>query len=274
MRIVDIRHFASTKENSDDCGEPVPPTASATAKTASTIVDLSKNLHSVDAEIRWCLHMVTCHSSYNSCADLGAMFQVMFPDSEIASQFTQGKTKATNTMLYGIAPEFKKKLIYDINASPFYTVSFDESFNSQMQMSQMDVGVRYWNNRKHIAETRYFDSKFMRRPTADVLLKNLDESILSLNRGQFLQLAMDGPHINGNVLKLLDDKLVSENLSKTVNMGSCAQHVVHGVLKTGTKSSEFDTDKILKSMFWLFESPPVLRDAYLKEGISGKFPLR
>ena len=48
----DIWHFASNKENSDDCGEPVPPNASASAKTASTIVDLSKNLHSMDAEIR------------------------------------------------------------------------------------------------------------------------------------------------------------------------------------------------------------------------------
>ena len=50
-------------------------------------------------------------------------------------------------------------------------------------MSQMDVGVRYWNNRKNIAETRYFDSKFMRQPNAYVLLKNLDESISSVNRG-------------------------------------------------------------------------------------------
>ena len=274
MRIVDIRHFASTKENSDDCGEPVPPTASATAKTASTIVDLSKNLHSVDAEIRWCLHMVTCQSSYNSCADLGAMFQVMFPDSEIASQFTLGKTKARYTMLYRIAPEFKKQLIYDINASPFYIVSFDDSLISQVQMSQMDVGVRYWNNRKNIAETCYFDLKFMRRPNADVLLKNLDESISSLNRGLFLQLAMDGAQVNWNVLKLLDDKLLSENLSKTMNIGSCAQHVVHEALKTGMKSSEFDTDKILKSMFWLFESSPARCDVYLKKGISGKFPLR
>ena len=74
VRSVDIRHFASNKENSDDYGEPVPPTASATAKTASTTVDLSKKLHSVDAEIRWSLRMVNCHSSYNSCADLGAMF--------------------------------------------------------------------------------------------------------------------------------------------------------------------------------------------------------
>ena len=56
-----------------------------------------------------------------------------------------------------------------------------------------------------------------------------------------------------------------------MNIGSCAQHVVHRALKTGVKSSEFDTDKILKSMFWLFETQ---RDVYLKEGISGNFPLR
>ena len=178
------------------------------------------------------------------------------------------------TILYRISPKFKKQLIYGLNASPFYTVTFDESLNSQVQMSQMDVGVRYWNNRKNIAETCYFDLKFMRRPNADVLLKNLDESISSLNRGLFLQLAMDGAQVNWNVLKLLDDKLLSENLSKTMNIGSCAQHVVHEALKTGMKSSEFDTDKILKSMFWLFDSSPAQGDVYLKEGISGKFPLR
>ena len=145
------------------------------------------------------------------------------------------------TILYRIPPKFKKQLIYGLNASPFYTVTFDESLNSQVQMSQMDVGVRYWNNRKNIAETCYFDLKFMRRPNADVLLKNLDESISSLNRGLFLQLAMDGAQVNWNVLKLLDDKLLPENLSKTMNIGSCAQHVVHEALKTGMKSSEFDT---------------------------------
>ena len=56
---------------------------------------------------------------------------------------------------------------------------------------------------------------------------------------------MDGPQVNWNVLKLLDGKLVSENLSKTVNIGSCAQHAIHGALKIGTKSSEFDTDKMV-----------------------------
>ena len=69
VQSVDIRHFASNKENSDDCGEPVPPTASATAETASAIVDLNKNLHRVDAEIPWCLRVINYHSSYNSCAE-------------------------------------------------------------------------------------------------------------------------------------------------------------------------------------------------------------
>ena len=102
--------------------------------------------------------------------NLSAKFQVMFPDSEIASQFTLGKTKARYAILYRIASEFKKQLIYDINASPFYTLSFDESLNFQVQMSQVDVGEWYWNNRKSIAEIRYyFDSKFMRQPNADVL---------------------------------------------------------------------------------------------------------
>ena len=82
--------------------------------------------------------MVNCYSSYNSCADLGAMFQVMFPDSKIVSIYT-GKNKSKIYNALWNCPEFKKQLIYDINASPFYTASFDESLNSQVQMSQMDV---------------------------------------------------------------------------------------------------------------------------------------
>ena len=110
----------------------------------------------MDAEIRWCLFMVNCYSSYNSCADVGAMFQAVFPGNQIASQFTLGKTKARYAILYGIVPQFKKQLICDINAPSFYTVSFDESLHCQLQMSQIDVGVWYWNNRKNIAKTLYF----------------------------------------------------------------------------------------------------------------------
>ena len=44
---------------------------------------------------------------------------------------------------------------------------------------------------------------------------------------------MDEPNINRNVLNILDDKLEPENFPKTLNIGRCAQHTVHGTFKDG-----------------------------------------
>ena len=47
------------------------------------------------------------------------------------------------------------------------------------------------------------------------------------DQAKLLQLAMDKPNVNRNVLNILDDKLESENFPKTLNIGSRAQHTVH-----------------------------------------------
>ena len=61
-------------------------------------------------------------------------------------------------IIYGLAPYFKKKLLKKINFSFFYySVSFDESFNSELQKCQMDINVHYWDTKKNTAVTRYFD---------------------------------------------------------------------------------------------------------------------
>ena len=51
-----------------------------------------------------------------------------------------------------------------------------------MQMRQKDVGVSYWNKKKNIVETRYCDSKFMRRPNAQNLFDNLQESMTDFDK--------------------------------------------------------------------------------------------
>ena len=91
----------------------------------------------------------------------------MFPDSNLAKAFAVGKSKCRYMMLYGIAPEFKQKLIFDINSSPFYSVTFDESMNSELQMCQMNVGIQFWNNNQGLIETSYCDSQFLRHPNAE-----------------------------------------------------------------------------------------------------------
>ena len=46
---------------------------------------------SLKAEILWALKAIMSHYSYKSCEGMSKLFQVMFPDSRIASQFSCGE---------------------------------------------------------------------------------------------------------------------------------------------------------------------------------------
>ena len=206
-----------------------PP--SSTEPTASTTGTLNFESNSLNTEILWCLNMVNQHLGYNWCSHIRELFSAMFPDSEVAQKFSVGKTKIRYTIIYGLAPYFKKELLKKINSSLFYSVSFDESFNSELQKCQMDINVCYWDTKKNIAVTRYFDSAFLDRPNASNLLDSLQESTKPLAGEKSLQLAMDGPNVNWNVLDGLDEQLIENGHTKTINIGSCAQHMVHGALQ-------------------------------------------
>ena len=85
----------------------------------------------------------------------------MFSDSEITEQFILSKTKCGYFINFGIALVFKTNLTKEINMSPFYTFSFDESMNSALHQCQMDVMTRYWKETAGKVEVRYYDSKFL-----------------------------------------------------------------------------------------------------------------
>ena len=158
----------------------------------------------------------------NLFSHVSELFSAMFPDSEVAQKFSMGKTKSRYMVIYGLAPYFKKELLKKINSSLFYSVSFDESFNSELQKCQMDITVHYWDTKKNIAVTRYFESVFLDRPNASNLLDSLQESTKPLQGEKFLQLGMDGPNVNWNVLDGLDEQLIENGHTKTINIGSCA----------------------------------------------------
>ena len=151
-----------------------PP--SSTEPTTSTIGTLNFESNSLNAEILWCLNMVNQHLSYNLCSHISELFSAMFCDSEVAQTFSMGKTKSRYMIICGLAPYFKKELLKKINSSLFYSLSFNESFNSELQKCQIDINVRYWDTKKNIAVTRYFDSAFLDRPNASNLLDSLQES--------------------------------------------------------------------------------------------------
>ena len=110
------------------------------------------------------------------------------------------------------------------------------------------VNTRFQNNETNILETWYFHSQFLERPNADNLFQNITYSTSGLNEANFLQLAMDGPNVNWLALNKLDDMLITNGHEKTVNIGSCAQHKVHGGFQTRTSNTGWNIDKILKAM--------------------------
>ena len=133
------RHFAIIKEQQKYTNANFfePPSSTEPVTLATGTLNFESN--SLNAEILWCLNMVNQHLSYNSCSHVSDLFSAMFPDSEVAQKLSVMKTNSKYMIIYGLAPYFKKKLLKKINFSFFYSVSFDESFNSEPQWILMFV---------------------------------------------------------------------------------------------------------------------------------------
>ena len=106
----------------------------------------------------------------------------MFSESKVASSFRLSKTKCGYFITYGFAPHFKELLLKDVNLSPFFVLSFDESLNEVIQKEQMDLEICHWDNTQKKFCTRCrIKVHFLQCPNAknlcDVLISSLKELI-------------------------------------------------------------------------------------------------
>ena len=103
----------------------------------------------------------------------------MFPNSSIAQHMSCGPTKLSYLISFGIAPYFRELLLADIKKASCFVVSFDESYNHELQKEQMDFTVRYFKNDK--VESRYLTSLFLSHTTAKDLKKKFEEATEQLD---------------------------------------------------------------------------------------------
>ena len=148
------------------------------------------------AEIMWILKMVLNHFSFRSASEIGEVFEKMFPDSSIAKQFSMGYDKASYMLNFGIAPHLETILLEKLQSCGFYSVSFDKSLNKQVQQNQMDIHVRFWDEKSNRVTTHYFSSEFLGYSSAEDLKAKLLNSLQKLSLPKILQLSMDGPNVN------------------------------------------------------------------------------
>ena len=150
-------------------------------------------------------------------------------------------------ILSGLAPYYKDKLMKQIKDIICYSISFDEALNSIVQKCQMDVSICCWNDKEQMLKTCYFDLQFLERSNTDDLLDSIKLSTERLRNESLLQLTMDGPNVNWEVLTKLDDKLAEDGYAKTLNIGSCAQHTIHCGFQNRLVKMGWGLQQILKS---------------------------
>lgn len=228
------------------------------------------------AEILWVLNTLLNHNSLSSANKSSALFSVMFPDSQIASKFTCAKTKSYYSAVFGLAPYFKDKFMSQLQEVPYYSVSFDESYNKFTKNEQMDLALRFWSKDEKLVTTRYLGSEFLGHATASDLLHHFNKGTAQLDCKKILQISMDGPNVN---VKFYNDLLVQRealdpNLPSLLDIGSCGLHVVHGAFRTAFESTGWKIDAFLRSLWYLFHDSPARRADYKEITGSDVFPLQ
>lgn len=250
---------------------------SSPTSSSSNSGTLEKYICSKDvtvAEIRWCLKVVMSSMSFRTCIDICDLFKTIFHDSQIAKDMSISKTKCSYFISYGIAPYVKKNLLKNVQKACFYVISFDESMNSVLQEEQLDVILRFWDANDNMVKTRYFDSQFLRRPNAENLINKLNSSTEEISKNHLIQISMDGPSVNWKLWELLASEREEKDLPQLINIGSCGLHIFHGAFQQGAKKTLWNIEKVLKSIFNLFNESPARRDLYIQVTESNVFPLR
>lgn len=88
-----MQSFFKPVEKSDGIGNlsiPPPPadTCPGPSTSSKTLQSFVSKEDTIKAEILWTLKVVTSHQSYRSCVGVDKLFQNMFPDSQIARNFS------------------------------------------------------------------------------------------------------------------------------------------------------------------------------------------
>ena len=243
----------------------MPSTSSA--QPAPTLAKWVKKETTVQAEIKWVLFSVSRHFSLRDVEECITAMQNIVDDSATIQDMQLKKDKVSYMTTFGCGPYFKETLLYDIQRTGFFCISFDESPNQVSRTSQMDIIVRYPNLEMTEVATRYLDSAFLERTKADNLFQEIKKhcfDMTELNPANALQLAMDGPNVNWSTYNLFSKFVEEQSSTKPILVGSCGLHVVNNAFRNGHKESELEIMKLLRSGHKLFKNSLARRDDFVQ----------
>ncbi|KAL8603538.1 hypothetical protein ACOMHN_052767 [Nucella lapillus] len=272
------QHASSSRPSgaSTSSSETSSATPTGVRKTSSelSVSSFCTSSDVLKAEVLWTLNIVTSHYSAKSCQENSQLFEVMFPDSQIAKGYKCGETKTSYLATFGIAPYFARLLKTKVKSQSSFVLLFDESLNKQVKENQLDVHVRFWEN--GTVQTQYMTSEFLGHSRAADLCKALEPTITELGYNKLLQLSMDGPNVNWAAYASIQKEMESQASKQMLQTGSCGIHIVHNAFKAGCNAagSDWDMEDFLTKLYILFLDCPARRDDFVNVTRSSIFPLK
>ena len=119
---------------------------------------------------------------------------------------------------------------------------------------------------------RYLNSKFLGHAAALDIIHEFNEGIKELNKGQLLQISMDGPGVNWPFFREIQKHREQEELPQLINIGSCGLHIIHGAFQTGATTTCWNIKGTLKAIYKLLHDSPARRADYISVTGSTLFP--
>ena len=104
---------------------------------------------------------------------------MMFPDSQFAKNYSQGKTRISYNINCGIAPYFKEKLLCDVCNTPF-CIKFDDTTNGQVK-KQCDAYLLYWSKSYDQIVNTFCGSLFVGHCASDHLVNYFNTFLKDLD---------------------------------------------------------------------------------------------
>ena len=170
--------------------------------------------------------MLVQHNIPFALADeLTPLFQDIFPDSDIAKNFSSRRTKTACIVNGAVAPFFQQRLLENIRGNPF-SLAVDGSSDSDVEKMN-PLTVRLFDVNRGSVCTQFLDMCMSSSSTAEGIFAKMEEAMKSHNIPwtNCVGLSVDNTLVNMGCRNSIKTRVLDKN-SATYIMG-CLCHIVH-----------------------------------------------
>ena len=194
-------------------------------------------LQVIRAEVKVVTMLVQHNIPLASADELTPLFHDVFPDSEIAKNFSSRRTKTACIINGVIAPFFQQLLVESMKSDPF-AIAIDGSSDTGIEKMN-PLTVRVFDKTRHVVTTQFLDMCLSSSSTAEGIFGKIDDVLSKhgISWSKCVGIGLDNTSVNMGCRNSIKTRIVQKN--PAVYVMGCPCHIVHNAAgKAGTAFEE------------------------------------